>query len=141
MANSYAQPILRTGDLAKALRVARRLLELADTSSIEVDFEAIARTPQELNRLLARTPEAEWWACGPDRSGSSDDGDLPSDRLPVFLRDLCRPVSTVEAFLSAAGSAPVLVRWDFGGWPAAPEIGLGPGGTPWRVRHVGGSCT
>ncbi|WP_189191175.1 hypothetical protein [Streptomyces albiflavescens] len=129
MANSFAQPILRTGDLAEALRVARQLLELADTNTVEVDFEAVARTPQELNRLLEQMPEAEWWAYGPDRSGSSDGDALPSDHLPVFLRDWSRPVHTVEVLLSAAGSAPVMVRWDFDGWPAAPEIGLGPGGT------------
>ncbi|MFB7326092.1 hypothetical protein [Streptomyces sp. NPDC056190] len=129
MANSYAQPILRTGDLAEALRVARQLLEVADTSTIEVDLEAVARTPRELDGLLEQMPEAEWWAYGPDRSGSSDDGDLPSDHLPVFLRDWSRPVHAVEVFLSAAGSAPAMVRWDFDGWPAAPEVGLGPGGT------------
>ncbi|MER6976602.1 hypothetical protein [Streptomyces carpinensis] len=129
MANSYAQPILRTGNLAEALRVAWQLVELADTGALEVDFEAVARTPEELNRLLEQMPEAEWWAYGPGRSGSSDDGDLPSDHLPVFLRDWCRPVHAVEAFSSAAGSAPAVVRWDFDGWPAALENGLGPGGT------------
>ncbi|SCF72628.1 hypothetical protein GA0115259_101622 [Streptomyces sp. MnatMP-M17] len=35
----------------------------------------------------------------------------------------------VDCFLAAAGDVPAMVRWDFDGWPAAPEIGLGPGGT------------
>ncbi|MFI1169974.1 hypothetical protein [Streptomyces melanogenes] len=35
----------------------------------------------------------------------------------------------VEAFLAAAGSVPAMVRWDFSGWPEAPEVGLGRGGT------------
>ncbi|MDH2410698.1 hypothetical protein ACG5V6_09665 [Streptomyces chitinivorans] len=132
MANSYAQPILRTGSLDEALRAARRLLELADTSTIEVDCEAIARTPRELDGLLAQIPEADWWPYGPGRpgrSGSSRDGDRPADHLPVFLSDWCRPVHTAEVFLAAAGSAPAMVRWDLTGWPAAPEIELGPGGT------------
>ncbi|MGE6738289.1 hypothetical protein ACQKIP_46395, partial [Streptomyces sp. NPDC059900] len=35
------------------------------------------------------------------------------------------PTETVEPLLKAAGSSPTTVRWDFAGWPEAPEIGLG----------------
>ncbi|WP_328401072.1 hypothetical protein OHS70_26050 [Streptomyces sp. NBC_00390] len=129
MSNSYAQPILRTGDLTEALRVVRLLLELAETSSVEVDLEAVARTPQELKRLAEVVPEADWWAYGPGRSGSSREGGTAADCLPVFLSDWCRPIHMAEVFLAAAGTASAMVRWDFNGWPAAPEVNLERGGT------------
>ncbi|MEU9777537.1 hypothetical protein [Streptomyces sp. NPDC047968] len=129
MSNSYAQPILRTGDLAEALRVVRQLLELVDTRSVEVDLEAVARTPAELARLADAVPEADWWARGSDRPGSSREGGTAADHLPVFLSAWCRPIHMAEEFLAAAGSASAMVRWDLDGWPAAPEVRLGPGGT------------
>jgi hypothetical protein len=128
MANSYAQPILRTADLDEALRVARRLLELADTGGLELDLEAVVRTPRELERLAGVVPEADWWAHGSGRPGSSREGGAAADHLPVFLSAWCRPINLAEPFLAAAGSAPAMVRWDFDGWPAAPDIGLDRGG-------------
>lgn len=128
MSNSYAQPILRTGDLAEALRVVWQLLELADTSSVEVDLGAVARTPMELERLAEVVPEADWWAYGPDRPGSSREGGTAASYLPVFLSDWSRPIDMAEVFLAAAGGASAMVRWDFNGWPAAPEVSLGRGG-------------
>ncbi|WP_326580531.1 hypothetical protein OIE69_40940 [Actinacidiphila glaucinigra] len=130
MSNSYARPILRTEDLSMALRVVQDLLELADTVGMEVDFEAIAHTPQELARILHIAPGAEWWSYGPGRAVRSGEGKLvAADHLPVYLSDWCREPSEVDVFLAAAGSAPAIVRWDFNAWPAAPEAGLGPGGS------------
>ncbi|WP_432250541.1 hypothetical protein ACRAR1_28115 [Streptomyces sanyensis] len=129
MSNSYARPILRTGDLAEALRVVWQLLELADTRGVEVDLEAVARTPAELARLTNVVPEADWSARGPGSPGSSREGGTTADHLPVFLSAWSRPLHTAEEFLAAAGGAPAMVRWDFDGWPAAPEVKLGRGGT------------
>lgn len=128
MSNSYAQAVLRTTDLAEALRVAGRLLDLADTGQLEVDFEARVSTPLELERLSGVMPNADWWAHGADRHGSSDKGDAPSEWLPIHLSRWCMAPEAVEAFVAAAGNVPAMVRWDFSGWPEAPEVGLGCGG-------------
>ena len=128
MANSYAQAVLRTTDLAEALRAAGRLLELADTTELEVDFEARVSTPGELERLSGVMPDAEWFSYGTDRHGSSKDGGVPSECLPILLRRWCMAPETVEEFVAAVGNVPAMVRWDFRGWPEAPEVGLGCGG-------------
>ncbi|MFI7504002.1 hypothetical protein ACIBVL_37085 [Streptomyces sp. NPDC049687] len=129
MANSYAQAVLTTPDLDEALRVAERLLDLADTRHLEVDFAARVSTTHELERLTAVMPDADWWSHEPGRDGSSRKGDSPSEWLPIFMSRWCMAPETVTAFLAAAGSAPAMVRWDFDGWPEAPEVGLGIGGT------------
>ncbi|MFD9006720.1 hypothetical protein ACFV0T_38245 [Streptomyces sp. NPDC059582] len=129
MSNSYAQAVLRTTDVAEALRVAGRLLALADTGELEVDFESRVSTPCELERLSRVMPDADWWSYGSDRHGSSRNGDSPSECLPIFLSRWCMDPEAVEGFLAAAGNAPAMVRWDFSGWPEAPEVGLGRGGT------------
>lgn len=128
MSNSYAQAVLRTTDLAEALRAAGRLLELADTTELEVDFEARVSTPRELERLSEVMPKAEWWSYGGDRNGSSADGDAPSECLPIFMRRWCMAPEAVAGFLAVTGNVPAMVRWDFTGWPEAPEAGLGVGG-------------
>ncbi|GAA5707524.1 MULTISPECIES: hypothetical protein [Streptomyces] len=63
-----------------------------------------------------------------DTGGSSTNGDDPSAHFPVRLRALGRPPETVGPFLDAVGDSPATVRWDFMGWPEAPEVGLGVGG-------------
>jgi len=128
MSNSYAQAVLRTTDVAEALRVAGRLLDLADTSQLEVDFEARVVTPHELQRLTGVLPDADWWSYGADRHGSSREGDTSSECLPIFVSRWGMAPEAVEAFLAAVGNAPAMVRWDFNGWPEAPEVGLGCGG-------------
>ncbi|MFJ1801735.1 hypothetical protein [Streptomyces sp. NPDC088180] len=129
MSNSYAQAVLRTTDLCEALRVAGRLLALADTEDLEADFAARVSTPRELERLTGVMPDADWWAYGADRHGSSSTGDSASECLPIFMSRWCAAPEAVEAFLAAAGNVPAMVRWDFSGWPEAPEVGLGLGGT------------
>ncbi|QXE38665.1 hypothetical protein KQY30_35030 [Streptomyces sp. GMY02] len=129
MSNSYAQAILRTTDVAEAVRVAGLLLNLADTRELEVDFEAGVSTPHDLERLSEVLPDADWWSYGTARRGSSRSGDSPSECLPIFMSRWCLGPDSVEAFLAAARNVPAMVRWDFSGWPAAPEIGLGCGGT------------
>jgi len=129
MSNSYAQAVLRTTDLAEILRVVGRLLDLADTTQLEVDFEARVSTPGELERLSGLIPDAEWWSCGADRHGSSENGDAPSESLPICLRRWCLAPEAVAELVAAAGDAPAMIRWDFSGWPEAPEVGLGCGGT------------
>ncbi|MEV8541082.1 hypothetical protein [Streptomyces sp. NPDC051572] len=129
MANSYAQAVLRTTDPAEALRVAGRLLDLADTTELEVDFEARVSTPGELDRLSGVMPDAQGWSYGADRHASSEGGDAPAECLPIHLRRWCMAPETVEEFVAAVGNVPAMVRWDFRGWPEAPEVGLGCGGS------------
>ncbi|MFD5708744.1 hypothetical protein [Streptomyces sp. NPDC055099] len=129
MSNSYAQAVLRTPDVTEALRVVGRLLALADTADLEVDFEARVSTMCELERLSKVLPDADWWPYGAGRHGSGRPGDRASQCLPVFMRQWCMAPDSVEAFVAAAASIPAMVRWDFRGWPEAPEVGLGCGGT------------
>ncbi|BBC36071.1 hypothetical protein SGFS_073650 [Streptomyces graminofaciens] len=127
MSNSYAQPILRTADLAEGLRIVERLLGIADLRDLEVDFEVRVSSADVLVPLLELLPRAKWFAEG-DTGGSSAKGDDPAAHLPVWLRALGRPPETVQPFLDAVGGSPATVRWDFMGWPEAPEVGLGVGG-------------
>ncbi|WP_427919233.1 hypothetical protein [Streptomyces sp. cg40] len=119
MSNSYAQPVLRTTDLSAALRVAERLLAIADLRDLEVDLEARVSSADVLAALLKLIPGAERWA----------EGDDPAAHLPVRLRGWAMPPDAVEPFLRAVGESPASVRWDFNAWPEAPEAGLGVGGT------------
>ncbi|MER5539554.1 hypothetical protein [Streptomyces mirabilis] len=127
MSNSYAQPILRTADLSEGLRIVERLLGIADLRDLEVDFEARVSSAEILAPLLELLPHARWFAEG-DTGGSSTKGDEPLAHLPVRLRGLALSPETVQPFLDAVGDSPATVRWDFMGWPEAPEVGLGVGG-------------
>lgn len=128
MSNSFAQPVLRTTELSEALRVVERLLEIADTGELEVDFEAVVTAAPALTGLSGVCPGAEWWAEGA-REGSSEAGDDPLTCLPVRIRAWALPPETVPALLQAAAGSPATVRWDFSGWPPAPEVGLDACGT------------
>ncbi|MER7706812.1 hypothetical protein ABTX81_28430 [Kitasatospora sp. NPDC097605] len=128
MANSYAQPVLRTPDLAEAWRTAARLLEVADTSELEVDFDARVRSAEDLEPLMSLLPHADWWADGPG-PGSSARGDSPMEHLPVRLSSWGMGPDMAGPLLAAVGASPAAIRWDFSGWPEAPDIGLGTGGT------------
>lgn len=127
MSNSYAQPILRTPDLSEALRIVERLLGIADLRDLEIDFEALVSSADVLSPLLELLPHAKWYAEG-DTGGSSVKGDDPSAHFPVRLRAFGRPPETVGPFLYVVGDSPATVRWDFMGWPEAPEVGLNVGG-------------
>lgn len=127
MSNSYAQPILRTADLSEALRIVERLLGIADLRDLEVDFEVRISSAQTLSPVLKLLPNAEWWAED-DGDGSSAKGDEPSAHLPIRLKSWAMSPEIVEPFLDAVGNNPATVRWDFMGWPEAPEAGLGVGG-------------
>ncbi|MEW2158499.1 hypothetical protein AB0950_24975 [Streptomyces sp. NPDC007189] len=128
MSNSYAQPILRTADAGEALCTVARLLEVADTSELEVDYEAVVSSASALTRLLKLLPCADWWAEG-GRGGSSQDGVDPVACLPVRVRSWGHCADVVVPLVRASGSEPAAVRWDFAGWPVAPEVGLGVGGS------------
>ncbi|MFC8224028.1 hypothetical protein ACFUTY_38410 [Streptomyces sp. NPDC057362] len=128
MSNSYAQPILRTADLGAALHVVQRLLAIADTSELEVDFEATVSSAPTLTALLDLLPDPDWWAEG-DRDGSSATDDDPFAHLPVRLQGWALPPALAGPLVTATGGAAAAVRWDFTGWPAAPEAGLGVGGS------------
>ncbi|NEC91900.1 hypothetical protein [Streptomyces sp. SID12501] len=128
MSNSYAQPILRTTDLSEGLRIVERLLRIANLRELEVDFEAQVSSTQTLSALLELLPDVEWGTQG-DAGGSSRKGDDPSEHLPIWLRAWAMPPETVEPFIKAVGDSPATVRWDFAGWPEAPEVGLNAGGT------------
>ncbi|WP_330288242.1 hypothetical protein [Streptomyces sp. NBC_00576] len=127
MSNSYAQPILRTPDLSEALHIVERLLGIADLRDLEIDFEALVSSAEVLAPMLETLAHANWHAKG-DTGGSSATGDNPSEHFPVRLRALGQPPETVGPFLDVAGDSPATVRWDFMGWPEAPEVGLGVGG-------------
>jgi hypothetical protein len=128
MSNSYAQPILKTPELADALQVVERLLEIADTTELEVDFEARIFSEHALTPLLDLLPEADHWS-EQDEEVSSDGRDDPSTHLPLWLRSCGMPPEVTGPLLAAVGESPAAVRWDFTGWPEAPEIGLGIGGS------------
>lgn len=127
MSNSHAQPILRTADLSEGLRIVERLLAIADVRNLEVDFDVRISSAQTLSPLLELLPNAKWWAEG-GGGGSSAKGDDPSTHLPIRLRSWAKSPETVGPFLEAVGDSPATVRWDFTGWPEAPEVGLGVGG-------------
>ncbi|MFE9999949.1 hypothetical protein [Streptomyces avermitilis] len=127
VSSSYARPILRTADLSEGLRIVERLLAIADLRDLEVDFEARVSSTDVLAPLLELLPHAKWFAEG-DTGGSSAKGDVPSAHLPVRLRGLGLSPETVRPYLDAVGDSPATVRWDFMGWPEAPEVGLGAGG-------------
>ncbi|CAL9650049.1 hypothetical protein SUDANB176_06594 [Streptomyces sp. enrichment culture] len=128
MSNSYAQPILRTADLSKALHVVGMLLGIADLGDPEVDFGVRITSAHSLSAVLAVLPDAEWWA-EEERGGPSERGDDPSASSPVWLQSRAEAPETVEPFLRAVGDSPAAVRWDFNAWPEVPELGLGVGGT------------
>ncbi|MFF3469251.1 hypothetical protein [Streptomyces sp. NPDC002619] len=128
MSNSYAQPILRAAELGEALRVIGQLLEIADTRELEVDFEARISSPEALKPLSVLLPRADWFAAG-NGDGSSDKGDDPAAHLPVRVQSWAMPPDIVEPLLRAVTGTPAAIRWDFRGWPEAPEAGLGTGGS------------
>jgi hypothetical protein len=126
MSNSYAQPIFRTADLSEGLRIVEQLLAIADLRDLEVDFDARVSSADVLTALLEVLPRASWF--GEEGTGDSSEGDDPWAHLPVRLRGFGQPPEKVQPFLNAVGGSPATVRWDFMGWPEAPEIGLGVGG-------------
>jgi len=128
VANSYAQPVLRTADISEALRIVERLLAIADLTGLEVDFDARVSSPRSLSQLLTLLPDADWWAVG-GRDGASGTGNDPLACLPVWLRSWAEAPEVVRPLLKAVGDSPATVRWDFNAWPEAPELGLGVGGT------------
>ncbi|WLQ37975.1 hypothetical protein P8A18_33025 [Streptomyces castrisilvae] len=127
MSNSYALPILRTSDLAEAVRVVEVLLEIADLRDLEVDYEAAVSSPNTLKMLLELLPYARWYARDGEIT-SSQASDESSMHLPLRLRALAEPPETVHGFTATLNGTPATVRWDFMGWPAAPEIGMDIGG-------------
>ncbi|MFB8209692.1 hypothetical protein [Streptomyces sp. NPDC056010] len=126
MSNSHAVPILRTADPSAALRAVDGLLGIADLRDFEVDYTAVISSPDALKALSEFLQYGTWYAC--DESGSPGPGDDPAEYLPIRWLALGDEPETVPGFLEALNGTPATVRWDFSGWPAAPEAGLGPGG-------------
>lgn len=106
MSNSYARPILRTTDLAAAMRVVQQLLVIADTSELEVDFEARISSVPTMTALMGLRPDTDWWAEG-DRRGSSESGDDPLAHLPVRVRSWALPPQLLDPLIRATGGAPL----------------------------------
>lgn len=130
MANSYAQPILRTTSTAEALDVVRLLLDLADTTDLSVDFDARVSEAPVLDALLELLPDADWWTemqSGGD--ASSDAGDDLHGHLPVRVTKWGLAPDTVDRLIAASARNPASIRWDFWAWPEAPETGLDRGGS------------
>ncbi|WP_328901450.1 MULTISPECIES: hypothetical protein [unclassified Streptomyces] len=126
MSNSHAVPILKTADLSAALRAVDGLLGIADLMDLEVDYTALISSPDALKALSEFLAYGTWFAC--DESGSPGPGLDPAACLPIYWRALADEPETVPRFLEALNGTPATVRWDFSGWPAAPEVGLGVGG-------------
>ncbi|MEU4345650.1 hypothetical protein AB0H00_31105 [Nocardia sp. NPDC023852] len=127
--NSYAFPAFRTPDVDEALRVVNQLLELADTSQLELDFDIAVTSTRTLTRLLALLPEADWWCIDPGQeeqvlSPSSQRGDDPYTSLPIHFQHWCVPPEYLPPILAAVGSEMAAIRWDFTAWPAVPELKL-----------------
>ncbi|MGZ9931561.1 hypothetical protein ACXNSR_16905 [Streptomyces sp. NC-S4] len=124
MSNSDAAAVLTTPDLARALRAVRTLLDIADTTGGEVDFEAEIRSPEVLARVREVLPALKWSAAAGKEHGSSDAGDDPARCLPVSVFDWCHPLDLAEPFVAALGPDPAAVRFDLDAWPEVPEAGL-----------------
>ncbi|MFA7761570.1 hypothetical protein ACGFNX_35800 [Streptomyces sp. NPDC048723] len=124
MSNSDAAAVLTTPDLEEAIRAVRTLLDIADTTRAEVDFEAVIRSPEVLARVLEVLPALKWSAVAKDKHGSSDAGDDPEQCLPIAVFDWCRPLDLAEPFIAALGPDPAAVRFDLEAWPEVPEAGL-----------------
>ncbi|MGW0903345.1 hypothetical protein [Streptomyces sp. NPDC002853] len=128
MSNSYAQPILRTPDLAEGLRVVERLLAIAELGDISVDLDVRIFSEQTLAPLLELLPGAQRLPESDLVDSTATGGEL-SAHLPMRLREWGMPLQVVQPFLRAVDDNPATVRWDFAGWPPAPEVGLDVGGT------------
>ncbi|MER7172412.1 hypothetical protein [Streptomyces mesophilus] len=124
MSNSTASAVLTTTDLSEAVRAVRTLLGLADLAEAEVDFEAVIRSPDVLERVRHVLPDVHWWSSAGKEHGSSEGGDHPEDCLPLRVFDWGRPLDCAEPFIAALGTDPAAVRWDLNGWPAVAEAGL-----------------
>ncbi|MGW6978695.1 hypothetical protein ACWGE1_04425 [Streptomyces sp. NPDC054932] len=124
MSNSDAAAVLTTPDPAEAVRAVRTLLEIADTTGGEVDFEAVIRSPEVLARVLEVLPALKWSAAGGEEHGSSDAGDDPARCLPISVFDWCHPLDLAEPFIAALGPDTAAVRFDLDAWPEVPEAGL-----------------
>ncbi|MFC9621729.1 hypothetical protein ACFTXM_17615 [Streptomyces sp. NPDC056930] len=124
MSNSAAAAILTTEDLAEAIRAVRTLLDIADFSQVEVDFEAVIRSSDVLAQVRHVLPDLEWWASAGKEHGSSEAGDDPAGCLPIRVFDWSRPLDRAEPFIAALGPDLAAVRWDLDAWPAVPEAGL-----------------
>ncbi|MFI8392124.1 hypothetical protein [Streptomyces sp. NPDC085540] len=124
MSNSDAAAVLTTPDLDEAVRAVRALLDIADTTRAEVDFEAEIRSPEVLARVLEVLPALKWSAAAGEEHGSSDAGDDPAQCLPIAVFDWCHPLDLAEPFIAALGPDPAAVRFDLEAWPEVPEAGL-----------------
>jgi len=124
MSNSAAAAVLTTADLPEAIRAVRTLLDIADTDPAEVDFEAVIRSQEVLERVRHALPDLVWWASAGEEQGSSEAGDDPAGCLPIQVFDWSRPLDRAEPFIAALGPDPAAVRWDLYAWPAVPEAGL-----------------
>ncbi|WP_328789981.1 hypothetical protein [Streptomyces sp. NBC_00273] len=124
MSNSDAAAVLTTPDLEEAIRAVRTLLDIADTSGGEVDFEAVIRSPEVLARVLEVLPALKWRSMDAPEQASSEAGDDPARCLPIAVFDWCHPLELAEPFIAALGPDPAAVRFDLNAWPEVPEAGL-----------------
>ncbi|MGW1893485.1 hypothetical protein ACWCP6_25035 [Streptomyces sp. NPDC002004] len=124
MSNSLAAAVLTTPDLACATDAVRTLLDLADLTGAEVDFEAEIRSPDVLSRICRLLPDLTWWAKAGSEHGCSDAGDDPAQCLPIRIHDWSHPLDLAEPFIASLGPDRAAVRFDLGAWPAVPDVGL-----------------
>ncbi|MFI9331281.1 hypothetical protein ACIGZJ_27565 [Kitasatospora sp. NPDC052868] len=124
---SFAWPIRRTSDLGEALRLVTGLLALADTSEMTVALRATVDELPVLHRVQELVGALNWWTLDKafEISSFGHVGARPEDHLPVVLDGEVDSAEAVAGFLDAVRSGAARLTWDFAGWPAMPEAGLG----------------
>ncbi|MFJ6407620.1 hypothetical protein ACIQK9_19100 [Streptomyces hydrogenans] len=145
MSNDIAYPVFQSPDPARALSMARRLLELGRCAYTRVSLYAEFRSVDEVRQGAKKLPEG--WFRGQEKYGEFDDRvpfedrpgwlvgvrgpGLPTDptayegRLPVDYELLDQAVDSVEdAFTAAIGPSVGEINWRDLCWPDAPEAGF-----------------
>ncbi|MEV7185407.1 hypothetical protein [Kitasatospora sp. NPDC093102] len=136
MSTTRALPILRTPDRQAAYDAARQLLDLTVQRDLtEASGFTNALTTTQARQMFEAFPHGwgEPTDLDHDLGGDSlrrlfDVGDPQLAELAPFnFRVEEEPVGSVEEqFLDLVGAAPAWLYWDGFGWPAVPELGLGP---------------
>ncbi|WP_328879558.1 hypothetical protein [Streptomyces sp. NBC_00299] len=146
MSDDVGFPVLRTGDPACALRLARRLVAVGDTRHAEVLVDIDLPGVEDVLRARSLWPQAWFtWEGGPivwERGdlvdptgliGGVRGADLPSDHgrlsehLPLRMELWEQPLGSVEDdFVALAAPHVAQLHWWNLDWPEVPELGLHP---------------
>ncbi|WP_162688526.1 MULTISPECIES: hypothetical protein [unclassified Streptomyces] len=138
MSNGTSYPVLRTPDLAAALKAARQAVAIGVSAQSKVTVEACVPSLAEVLRLRDALPESVFMCWNIDAPGEPLPG-VPDLTYPVGARDLPdglagaeaylpltvsmedRPLGTVEdGFSEVIGPHPAEISWRHLEWPEAP---------------------